>query len=70
MILCENRNDSFFVGLKLTSQVAAHLVILEKSVFKLISAARGVSTTIKRLVSSAKRRICEPVTLTISLKYI
>ena len=70
MILCENRNDSFFVGLKLTSQVAAHLVILEKSVFKLISAARGVSTTIKRLVSSAKRRIFEPVTLTISLKYI
>ena len=37
-----------FVELKVTSKVAAHLVILESSVFKQIAAARGLSTAMKR----------------------
>ena len=69
MILLEIRRDSFFDRLKVTSQVAAHLVYLKRSVFKQISALRELSTTIKRLVSSSKRRISEPIALTISLRY-
>ena len=69
MILREIRRDSFFVGLKVTSQVAAHLVNLERSVFKQIAAARGLSTIMKRLASSAKRRLFEPIALTISLMH-
>ena len=41
------RRDSLFVGLKVTRQVAAHLVNLERSVFEQIAAARGLSTTMK-----------------------
>ena len=57
----------FFVWLKVTSHVAAHLVNLKRSAFKKIAAARGLSTTIKRLESLAKRRIFELITLTMSL---
>ena len=67
MILRGIRCDSCFPGLKVTSQVASHLVNLERSVFEQIAAARGLSTTTKRLVSSAKRRIFELNALTISL---
>ena len=37
----------FFVGLKVTSQVAAHLVSREMSLFKQTADARGLSTTMK-----------------------
>ena len=40
MIFREIRRDSFFVGLNVMSQVAAHLVNLKRAVFKQIAAAR------------------------------
>ena len=58
-----------FCWIKCYKPGGTHLVNLERSLFKQIAAARGFSTTMKRLVSSAKRQICEPIALTISLKY-
>ena len=70
MILREIRRGSFFfVGFKVKRQVAAYLVNLDRSVFKQIVAARGLSTTMKKLVSSAKRRVFEPIALKISFIY-
>ena len=67
--LREMRRDSVLVGLNDTSQVAAHREILERSEFRQSAAVKGLSTIIKRLVSSAKRRMFEPISVTISLMY-
>ena len=63
------RRDSVLVGLNDTSQVAAHREILERSKFRQSAAVKGLSTIIKRLVSSTKRRMFEPISVTISLMY-
>ena len=46
--------------------MAAHRVILPKSEFKQAAASGGLSTMIKRLVSSANNRMLDPMSLTIS----
>ena len=45
---------SVLIGLKLTSQFLAHFVIFSRSELRVCAAVSGFSTTIKRLVSSAK----------------
>ena len=56
-------------GLKVTNQVAAHCEILLRSVLRLSAAVKGLSTIMKRLLSSANRRMFEPMSLTMSLMY-
>ena len=56
-----------FVGLKVTSQRLAHSIIFSRSMFKSSAAISGFSTIINKLVSSAKSRIFEPMSVTISL---
>ena len=74
MILCGVRSKGIqsvfvFARLNVTSQVATHLVSLEMLLFKQTADAWGFSATMKRLVSSAKRRIFYPIALTILLIY-
>ena len=57
----DKRRDSVFVGLKETNHVAAHQDIFSRSVFKFLAAVKGFSTIIKRPVSSANRRILDPM---------
>ena len=59
----------FLAGLNVTNQVAAHCEILLRSVLRLSAAVTGLSTIMKRLVSSANRRMFEPMSLTMSLMY-
>ena len=61
--------DSVLVGLKDTSHLAAHCVILSRSLFRQFAASTGLSTTIQRLVSSANKRLFEPMSVTISFMY-
>ena len=70
MIFCEIRRDLFSLGLKVTSQVATHRVNLKRSVYKQIAAAMGLSTTIKRLLSSVKMLIFRPIVFTILLMLV
>ena len=60
---------SVLAGLNVTNQVAAHCEISLKSVLRLSAAVTGLSTIMKRLVSSANRRMFEPMSLTTSLIY-
>ena len=57
------------VGLNVTNQVAAHCEILLRSKLRQSAAMVGLSTMIKRLVSSANKRIWEPMSVTMSLMY-
>ena len=52
----ESKSASVLDGLKVTSHVAAHRVILSKSKFKQAAALGALSTMMKRLVSSANKR--------------
>ena len=61
----ENSIASVLVGLKDTSQVVAHCDIFSKSMLSWPEAVKGLSTTLKRLVSSANKRIFEPISETI-----
>ena len=61
--------NSVFVRLKVTSQVAPHCVILPRSVLIQAAAVAGSSSIIKRLVSSAKRQMFDPISRTMSLLY-
>ena len=67
--LLGNNIVSVFIGLKLTNQSFAHLVILSKSEFKICAAEREFSTTKNKLVSSTKRLKFDLMSLTISLIY-
>ena len=60
-------NDSFLTGLNFTNHFPAQTEILFMSSLISRAAVSGFSTITKRLVSSAKRRIFEPISLTISL---
>ena len=55
------------VGLKYTSQLSAQWCIVPKSELRVSATVLGFSTIIKRLVSSAKRRMFDWMLLTISL---
>ena len=65
--LRDTRKESLLVGLNVSSQVIAHREILSRSMFRRATDVIGSSTIIKRLVSSAKRRICELISSTMSL---
>ena len=69
LIYAKISKDSVLVGLNVTNQVAAHYEILLRSKLRQSAAVVGLSTMIKRLVSSANRRIWEPMSVTISLMY-
>ena len=60
---------SVFTGLKVTSQILAHLAILSRSELRICAAETGFPTTIDKLVSSAKNLMLEPISFTISLMY-
>ena len=53
----------------MTSQVAAHCVILPRSVLIQAAVVTGPSTIIKRLVSSAERRMFDTISKTMPLMY-
>ena len=63
------RNVSLFAGLKVTNQVVYQREIFSKSVFREAAAVIGLSTMIKMLVSSANKRIFDPMSVTISFIY-
>ena len=67
--LRETSKVSVLVGLKVTSQVEAQAEILPRSALMQPAAVTGSSTIIKRLVSSANKRIFDPISFTISLIY-
>ena len=69
MIFLLIKRDSVFAGLNLTSHVFAHSVIFSRSVFRVSAAVFGLSTTRKRLVSSAKSLMLDPISLTMSFIY-
>ena len=62
----ENSIASVLVGLKDTSEVVAHCDIFTRSMLSWPAAVKGLSTTIKRIVSPANNRIFEPISDTIS----
>ena len=59
-------SDSVLLGLNVTNHVSAHCNILIRSTLSRSVEATGSSTMIKRLVSSANKRIQEPISFTIS----
>ena len=63
----DTTTDKVFAALKSTSQNFAQLLIVDISPLRIVAADCGDSTTMYKLVSSAKRRIDAPISLTISL---
>ena len=61
--------NSVFVGLNLTSHVLPILYFFSRSAFKVSAAVLGLSTTRKRLVSSAKSLMLGPISLKMSFIY-
>ena len=59
-------SDSVLLGLNVTNHVSAHCNILIRSALGHSAEATGSSTMIKRLLSSANKRIQEPISFTIS----
>ena len=59
-------SDSVLLGLNVSNHVSAHCNILIKSALRRSAEATGSSKMIKRLVSSANKRIQEPISFTIS----
>ena len=68
LIFLDIRSDSVFKGLNFTSQASVHLAIFSRSALRISAATSGLSTIMKRLVSSAKRRMLDHISVTISLK--
>ena len=67
--LREIRKATHFEGLKVTSHVLAHLEIFTRSELRQVAADTGSFTIIKRLVSSANKRIFESISVTMSFMY-
>ena len=59
-------SDSVLLGLNVTNHVSAHCNILIRSALSRSAEATGSPTMIKRLVSSANKRIQEPISFTMS----
>ena len=70
LVFLDIRCDSVFKGLNFTNQSSAHLAIFSRSALRISAATSGLSTIMKRLVSSAKRRMLDPISVTISLMKI
>ena len=66
LTLRENSIDSVFLGLNKTSHLSAKDDIFARSWLRVFDALSGESTIIYRLVSSAKRRIVEWISFTIT----
>ena len=67
--LIDFARDSFLEGLKVTNQIAAQRESFSRSELRQRAAVVGLSTMMKRLVSSANKRILDLIFLTISLMY-
>ena len=65
--LRDTRKASLLVGLKVTSHLIAQQEIFSRSVLRQAAEVAGSKWIIKRLVSSANRRICKPISSTFSL---
>ena len=61
LIFLDIRSDSIFKGLNFANQASAHLAIFSRSALRI----SGLSTIMKRLVSSAKRRMLDLISVTI-----
>ena len=61
------RSVSVLIGLKVTSQCFAHLIVLSKSELRSHAVVSELSTTIYKLVSSAKSRMFDPMSSIMSL---
>ena len=59
-------SDSVLLGFNVTNHVSAHCNILIRSELSCSAEATGSFTMIKRLVSSANKRVKEPISFTIS----
>ena len=69
MIFLLIKRDSVLAGLNLTSHVFARSVFFSRSVFKVSAAVLRLFTTRKRLVSSAKSLMLDPISLRMSFIY-
>ena len=65
--LREISKDSVLAGLKVTSQVSAQSEFFSRSALRSSADLKGLSTIMLRIVSSANKRMLEPISLTISL---
>ena len=70
LIFLDIKSDLVFKGLNFTNQASAHLAIFSRSALRISAATSGLSTIMKRLVSSAQRRMLDPISATISLMKI
>ena len=61
LVFREIKRDSVFKGLNFMSHFSAHSAIFSRSALKSFAATLGPFTMIYRLVSSAKRRIDDPM---------
>ena len=66
LTLREKSIDLVFLGLNKTSHLSAHEDIFARSWLRVFDALSGESTIIYRLVSSAKRRIVDWMSFTMS----
>ena len=64
-----SNKEFVFAALKETSHIPAHCVILERSSLRTFAASVGSSTIMKMVVSSAKSRMFDLNSRTISLIY-
>ena len=62
----EIRKATFFEELKVTSHVLAHWKIFTRSELRHVATDTGSFTIIKRPVSSANKRIFEPISVTVA----
>ena len=63
-------SDSVLLGLNVTNHVSAHCKILIRSALSSSADVIGSSTIIRRLVTSANKRMQEPNSLTMSFMKI
>ena len=66
LIFLDIRSDSAFKGLNFTNKALALLAIFSRSALRISAATSGLSTIMKRLVSSANRRMLDPISVIIS----
>ena len=66
LIFLDMWSVSVFKGLNFTNQASAPITIFLRSVLRVSAATSGLLIIMKRLVSSAKRRMLDPVSVTIS----
>ena len=66
LVFQDIRSVSVFNGLNFTHQASAHLAIFSRSALRISAATSEISTVMKILVSSAQRRMLDPISIIIS----